>query len=1179
MPSPDNSSGLLWRFGQVEFNELTQELRVSGKLVPLERKPLDVLVYLLRHAGEVVTKNDLLDNVWPGRVVVDAATTVAIGKIRQAISDESQTLIKTLHGHGYRLVAPVSCEQIPRVSADAAANENVEHGAIGESLPAALAQLPERRQITAVSCSIYDATNTFTEADPETYHNLALKVLNLAEPIISKYQGTLAKTDTDGLLFFFGYPVASEDVAERAVRTALEIREACRALAANSVDPVSISFGVHTGTTVINAANEEHEPLAFGPMLNRALHIRTTCKPGEICISSDTRKLIHHRFHIAPAQAGANVGPTQGIYQVLGLGKTLSPLESAAHLSPFIGRGAELEFVANRWALVLQRRGQALLLQGEPGIGKSRLIFELRKTLTSDPPPMWLETKSSSLTQNNAYQPIATLFEKLLPQDADRLGDKVTDLEQALIDHGLDLKLAVPLLFPIFDLPVPSQYSLPAFSPELTQRKTAGLLVQWLLVAAQRNPLVLMIEDLHWTDPSTAAFLTRLTTQIQTASILILMTSRPEFVATPLSTHATVLKLEALQSQNARLLLDTLLDDKIARPIKERIAARSDGIPLFLEEMAKALVESHNTHEATGSPELLHQDFAIPITLQDLLTARLDRQGEARITAQTASVIGPDFSYALLAQLTDLDHSTLQSHLHRLVSAGLLFETGIEPEMLYTFKHALIRDAAYNSLLKDTRRKLHGRIASLLEKQFPIIAKTKPELLALHHENAGNLNEAVKYYRRAAVSVQGRAAIQESLAYATAGLRLLYSLPADSVRSRNELTLLIVQVHCLSITKGYANPETQAHLNKLQPLLGDTADPPHQAKAMGYLWASNHFLGKPNEALTFSQKLVAYGNSARVPVLTCSGHAWNGWSLFALARHAEAEQNIQTATQFADLRQRKAFASMGGVDPVSSALCTSAYTRWHLGFPDQALCRAHEALKEAQKIGDPHNSCMAHLYGPMATHLIRKEPAPLIEYAKATIALCEQYGYAEGYLAATRNLEVGLCMLSKQKQNLDRLRGHLADQESAQSFASILMDLGHYSELCIELGCYAEAHRALEKALSLSERFGQPYWLPELQRLMGELVLADGNNDKQTHAATSSQQRAQDYFLSAIEIAKRQGARSLELRAAMGLARLWKLRNRRRDAHALLQSTYMNFIEGFETPDLKAAHALLASLC
>src|SRR5499427_837090 len=650
----------------------------------------------------------------------------------------------------------------------------------------------QRRQLTVRFCELVGSTELAAQMDPEDWSTVAAAYQHAAADVVERFGGHVAKYLGNGLLVYFGYPRAHEDDVERAVRAGLAMVNAVQHLddpravhtsqdgATSPVRSLRVRVGIHTGLTVIGDAGERAD--VFGDSMNLAASIQSAAAPDTVAISGASLRLIRGIFVIEElgAQRLKGFADPVPLYRVVQPSGVRSRLDLAAgKLTPLVGRQSELGMLLDAWERVLDGTGQTVLVDGEPGLGKSRLVYELRERLGAAP-HTWLECRCSPYTQGTAFQPLIELVTQgVRLEPSDTPAEKLGKLEQALGRAGFSPAEMVPLFADFLSIPLGATYTPLDLHPDVQRCKTLAALAAWNLRLGALQPLIMLMEDLHWCDPSSLELIERLVQQSPTARVLLVCSARPEFQSPwGARSNLTAMTLARLTRRQAREMVTTL-GPTLPVTAMDAIVARADGVPLYLEELTKAALES----ETPGG------EVATPDTLQDSLMARLDRLSAVKEVALRASVLGREFTYELLAAASGLDEGTLVHGLARLVEAELLFVRGTPPDAMYVFKHGLIQETAYQSLLKRTRQELHARAARALEEGFPEQVAAEPEVVARHCEAGGLTNDAITYYQRAGEGAQARSAHEEAIAHLQKAIALLEERPAEPERDACELTL------------------------------------------------------------------------------------------------------------------------------------------------------------------------------------------------------------------------------------------------------------------------------------------------------------------------------------------------------------------------------------------------------
>ncbi|MBI3756738.1 MAG: AAA family ATPase, partial [Deltaproteobacteria bacterium] len=694
----------------------------------------------------------------------------------------------------------------------------------------------ERRQLTVQFIDLVGSTTLSAQLDPEELRTVIQAYRETCASVIRHFEGYLAKYIGDGLLVYFGYPQAHEDDAQRAVRAGLGIVAELPQLnvrlqstiGAHSGAPLQVRIGIHTGLVVAGemGVDDQPEPLAIvGETPNIAARLQEKAAPNSVVISPATYRLVIGLFacqDLGP-QTLKGISTPMSVYRVVGEGAAHSRFEVAvrAGLTPLVGRDLEIGLLRERWAQAKEGAGQVVLLSGEAGIGKSRLVQELKEQVIAAGTTR-IEFRCSPYHQNSAFYPIIEHLQRLLhfaPQETPQA--RLTKLQQALAAYRFPQADMLPLVAALLSLPHPEGMPPLTLSPQKQKQKTQEALVAWIIEEAERAVVYCAWEDLHWVDPSTLEVLTLFLEQIPTRRVFSVLTFRPDF--TPLwnpRSYLTQLALSRLGQPHVEAMVEQVTGGKaLPEEVLQQIVAKTDGVPLFVEELTKMVLESGLLIEADSHYELRGPlpPLAIPSTLQDSLMARLDRLSTVREIAQLGATIGREFSYELLQAVSLLDEGTLQHGLKQLVEAELVYQRGLVPQAHYLFKHALIQDTAYQALLKSTRQQYHTKIAQVLEERFPETKETQPELLAHHYTEASLLEQAIPYWQQAGQRAAQRSAYVEAVSHLTKGLELLKTLPDIPERTQQELVLQTTLGPVLIAAKGYTVPEVeQAYTRALE---------------------------------------------------------------------------------------------------------------------------------------------------------------------------------------------------------------------------------------------------------------------------------------------------------------------------------------------------------------------------
>jgi class 3 adenylate cyclase/predicted ATPase len=1041
----------------------------------------------------------------------------------------------------------------------------------------------ERRQLTVLFCDLVGSTALAGQLDPEDWREVVRAYHTACAEVIGRFEGHIAQYLGDGLLVYFGYPQAHEDDALRAVRAGLGMIEAIDTLRLRLVQEwgirLAVRLGIHTGLVVIGTmgGGDRQEQLALGEVPNIAARLQGLAAPDTVVLSAATYRLVHG--FVACDDLGVQtlrgtVAPTR-LYRVLSESGAQSRLDVAVRrgLTPLMGRESEITLLHERWAQAQHGQGQVVVLSGEAGIGKSRLVQELQARVEQQGATR-LVFRCLPDHQQSALYPIIEHLQRLLRwHREDSLEAKLDKLEHILQEYGLPLLEMTPLFAALLSLPAPAHYPPLRLSPQRQKQQTQAALIAWLVAEAERQPMLAVWEELHWADPSTLEFLGLFLEQAPAVRMLTLLTYRPEFHP-PWSTrlHYTQLTVSRLTRPQVEEMVGLVTGGKrLPATVVEQIVAKTDGVPLFVEELTKMVLESGLVREVEGGYVLSGplQPLAIPATLQDSLMARLDRLLTAKGIAQLGAVLGRQFSFELLQAVSHLDEATLQRELHQLVEAEFLHQHGAPPQATYMFKHVLIQEAAYQSLLKRTRQQYHHGIGQILAARFADTVETRPELLAHHYTEAGLIESALVYWQLAGERAMERSAHVEAVMHLTRGLEVLQTLPETSQRAQQELHLQTALGPALIATKGYAASEVEHTYARARALCQQSGETPELFSALRGLWVCNEARAELRTARQLGEQLLALAQTLQDPMLLVEAHRALGNTLFWLGEFASARTHLEQGMALYDPQQHRSLAFLYGTDPGVVCLSYSAWALGLLGYADQALQTSAEALALAQRMAHFHSLALA-LTWAIYLHQARRELHAVQERVKALVALAAEQGFP--YWLALGTI-LGGWALSQQRQavaGIAQMHQGLAAYRAtgAELFRTYWLAL--LAEAYGTAGQVQEGLLVLEEALALVDTNGERYWEAELYRRKGELLLQSGVWDAAQGAAVCFQQ--------ALAVARRQHAKALELRAALSLSRLWHHQGKRAEVYQLLAAVYGWFTEGFATADLQDARTLLDTL-
>jgi class 3 adenylate cyclase/predicted ATPase len=1051
------------------------------------------------------------------------------------------------------------------------------------SSPAPRAPDAERRQLTVLFCDLVDSTTLSGQLDPEDLRDVVRAYQQMCSEVITRFDGHIAQLLGDGLLVYFGYPQAHEDDAHRAVRTGLGIlgkmEELNTRLQREQGIHLALRMGIHTGLVVVGEIGgaQRQEQLALGEVPNIAARIQGLAQPNTLAASEATLRLVEGYFtcEALGEQTLRGVRQPFTVYRVLGESGAHSRLDiaRARGLTPLVGREQEVGLLIERWEHVKAGQGHVVVLMGDPGIGKSRLVQRLKDHVANEPHVRW-ECRSLPYYQHTALYPVTELLQRTLQWQHDETPDeKFGKLEQQLRQYRLPLHESVPLLTSLLALPLPEQHYPPlTLSPQRQRQKTLETIVTLLLEHAEHHPVLFIVEDLHWTDPSTLALLDLLIDQTPTASLLTVLTCRPTFQP-PWShrsylTEVTVNRLARPQIE--RMTTHVVGGKALPALVLHHIVEKADGVPLFVEEITKAILESRDLKETDGRYELMGSlsTSAIPATLQDSLMARLDRLGTAKGIAQYAAVIGRQFAYELLQAVSHVDEAMLQQELGKLVEAEIVYQRGLPPHATYLFKHALIQEAAYQSLLRSTRQQYHRHIAQMLEVRFPELVETQPELVAQHYTAAGCAEQAVGYWQRAGEHASDRSAHLEAISHLTTGIELLKTLPETPAHTQQALMLHIALGATLQVTKGQAAPEVEHAYTQAYALCQHVGETPQLILVLFGLW--RFYIGRPqlHTAREIGETLLRLTHQANDPALVVIAHYALGVAWLRLGTLPTARQQLEEAIARYTPAQRRALVFRMGQDPGVTCRLYTAQALWLLGYPAQALTHLHDALALAHELSHPYSLAFARCFTAFVSQFRRDVPAVHAQ-AEAAVALATAQGFPLWAALGTSFHGWALAMQGQGEEAMTQVRQGITAWRATGAALHVPYLCTVLAEVAAHLGHLEEGLQALAEARTLVEQHEERWWEAEVCRLRGVLLLRQ----------TGMQQgEAETWLQRALDVARRQEAKSLELRAATSLARLWQQQGKRAEAYDLLAPIYGWFREGFDTADLTEAQALLHEL-
>jgi class 3 adenylate cyclase/predicted ATPase len=1026
--------------------------------------------------------------------------------------------------------------------------------------PAVVADAPvrgdaERRQLTVMFCDLVGSTPLSARLDPEDLRGIIGAYHRCVTEVVEGFGGFVARYMGDGILVYFGYPQAHEDDAERATRCGLALVDRVPQL--NQAEELHARVGIATGLVVVGGEVVEHDVAGDTP--NLAARLQTLAEPDTVVIAARTRRLTGDLFEyrdLGEIELKGIVGPVSA-WQALRPSDVASRFEAlrGPALSSLIGRDEELELLLRRWARAKAGDGQVVLVSGEPGIGKSRLAAALEERLHTEP-HLRLRYFCSPYHQDSALFPFIDQLGRAAGFAREDLSSSKLEKLVALLARAAPRDEDVAFLADLLSLPASERHPLPNLSPQRKKERTLEALLRQLDGLAQQQPVVVVFEDAHWIDPTSRELLDLVVDRARHLPVLLVVTFRPEFQSPWTGQpQVTVLALNRLDRHDRTALIEQIAGSAaLSDEVIDQIADRTDGVPLFVEELTKSVLES-------GVPLV-----GIPATLHDSLMARLDSLAAVRLVAQTGAAIGRDFSYTLLRAVSRLPEDELQASLARLVASELVFQRGIPPDAVYSFKHALVQDAAHGSLLRSTRQQLHAQIAKVLETHSPELMENQPEIFAQHYAEAGLVEKSIAYWGNAGRRSAARSAMAEAAAQFQKGLNQLALLPDNRERQRQELEFRSGLGAALLIVKGFAAPETghaYARARELWEQLGSPSEflqVPHGQSHYHALRGELDLAQRMDEDLL---RLSLQRNDSAGLVL---GHFSTGQNLILRGRFALSRSHFEEVVALYDPISHRPLVRQAGVQPLVISQAYLGIILFCLGFPDQALARGSAAVIEARRLAHPPSLAVTLAIVLRLLSLVGDD-AVLNERAEQLVAVTIEQGFPQ--MRAMGAIYRGWVKVKNGDlaDGISLLRSGSTAYRATGADAFMPYFIALLASACEIAAQIDEALTLLDEALQTVDRTGEHWFTAELNRFKGRLLLRQGHSEA-----------AEELYRKALSVARGQEAKLWELRAAASLARLWHNQGHLAEARDLLALVYAWFIEGFDTPDLKDAKALLDDL-
>jgi class 3 adenylate cyclase/DNA-binding response OmpR family regulator/predicted ATPase len=1151
----------------------------SGREVRLTRAETALLAAFVDSPRRVLSRDQLRHAVaGRGAEPYDRSVDMLVARLRRKIEPDPKAprFILSAPGVGYKFdVRPQSAangQSAPAIEPEqlngSSRREAIPASTPGQGSPAPHSE-PQRRQLTVLSCGLVGSTALAVNLDPEDFGSTIRRFQEICTSVITNWGGAVLNFVGDEILASFGYPKGHEDDAERAVHAGLDLVARIGELRSQSGDRVQGRVGIATGLVLIG----ENQP-AIGDAVVMAAQLRNMTPANSVAVTASTRKLLGDMFVYADSKFEGVLGP-EATYQVTG--KQAIQMRFAASqtakLTQFVGRQHELQQMSILWERAKAGKGQVALLCGEPGIGKSR-VTKTWSNLIADEPHILIRYQCSPHHTNSAFYPVINQLERAAHFEREDTPDlKLRKLEAVLSQAGAATTADTRLYATLLSIQTDKLNSSPVLTPQRQRELTIAALLRQLRDLALMRPVVIVVADAHWIDSSTLELLSRCIASIRAARVFVLINFRPEFFPPWLDeSHVTMLTLNRLaREQTEAIILDVAVGKELPRDLQEQIISKSDGVPLFAEELTKTVLESGLLQDAGDRYVAVGPlpPLAVPTTLLGSLTARLDRLGEIREIAQIGAAIGREFSYRLLAAIAPVSGPTLQTALARLAASDLIFVRGEPPDSTYIFKHALVQDAAYATMVRSKCQQLHSRIADALTQGFPETVETQPELMAHHLAQAGLTERAIDYFRKAARCTIERSANAEAIGHLTRALGMLESLPENPEREHLVLEFEVMLGQAMIADRGYAAPETRKVLLRAKTRFEDLTDPSQKFAILYGIWAGHYVGGEVSKQTDAAMEFLAAAERHKDTAALCIAHRMLGTTYVTKGEFAPGLHHLEQARALYDSAHHSRYRYQYGQDIGAAALCYLSWALWHLGHVDRASEVATEAMKWAEQLSHPHTLVYTICHVRAFIDLFSRRHEDTRSYAAMVVSLSTENGFSH-WLNCGRIFEgwAEICR-GEVDGGIELLRAGIAawQKRGARLWLPFFLTL--------EAEAYAKAGRGdaalvvMEEALAIANDTGERWATAEVLRVKARLLKA---------LAGAETKEIETILLSSLDIARAQQARCWELRTACDLARLWQAQGRGREGLKLVQTIYEQFTEGFDTADLREAKALMQDL-
>ncbi|HXQ07320.1 MAG TPA: adenylate/guanylate cyclase domain-containing protein [Bradyrhizobium sp.] len=1038
----------------------------------------------------------------------------------------------------------------------------------------------DRRQLTVMFCDLVDSTALTARLDPEDMGDLLRAFQHAVAAAVTRFDGHVAKWTGDGASVYFGYPRAHEDDAERATRASIALVEAVGKLRRERGIALEVRIGISTGLVVVGeliGEGEARERGVVGDTPNLASRLQALAEPDTVVVSESTRRLLGRNFELQPLGPQELKGFKSPVpaWSVLRVSENVNRFEASRSeaMTPFVGREQEIALLINRWRRATKGEGQVALLSGEAGIGKSRILAVLRERI-GDERYLAFRYQCSPHHGNDAFYPvIGQIWRGAGLVSGEPAAARLDKLETMILSAGLDIGEFVPYLASLLAIPTEGRYPALEMSPSEVKERTIAALIAMVVGIAKSVPVVMLLEDAHWIDPTSLDLTGRLVERVQNLAVLIVLTARPEFDAPWIGRpNFTALALNRFERSQIVTMIDRIMSSRaLPTEVLDQIIAKTDGVPLFVEELTKSVLESGLLREENGAYVLAAAltPLAIPSTLHDSLTARLDRLSPIKEIAQIGATIGREFSYDLLEAVSPVRGQALHNALQQLMETELIYGRGTPPKASYIFKHALVQDTAYVSLLRGRRQRIHADIAQVL-KERSAGEECPPAIIAHHFTEAGLAEQAAPYWLAAAELALSQSAPVEAEHHAGAGLALIPRVTDGPERDALELGLLVARANAMIPLKSISAPETFAALADAKQLLDRGVGTDLQRVSILYgLCSASTLTARLEQALDFAHQIIEVAERQDDPTYRVVGYRQLGTLQFYAGKNREALQSLQKGHQYCDPRRQRALGYRFSWDQGVALLSFEVLVRLSLGLLDSAAQLSERMRIELLSHGHATTVASATFCSQTWPKLVLGDLEALERESAELAAYCAEKRVEQIRLLASYHYAYACAMRDPVERNIALLRAALDALRGSGGNAGNSIFKCNLAEALLTAGDLAGAEAVLEEGFAFVEQSGERYWLADLHRLCGHVALKRPEPDRL---------RAEACFKKAIEVARSQEARLLELRAAVDLAQLWRDTGSDSDPRAMLEPILAAIEGGETTRDVRNARAALAGL-